>query len=479
MKAALSILFVSSEVVPYAKTGGLADVSGALPAALAAQGHRVVTVMPLYRTVDRTDLVHHPEWSGTVDLGATAFEWDMWEDPRTSTRFVDIPGLYEREELYTHDPDEHLRFAALGVVALEHAVDSGLRVDVIHCNDWQTGTIPALVAGPYRKALGYPKTVMTIHNLAYQGGFEASVADSLGLGDSTDLLHPGHLAAGYISFLETGLLHADAITTVSPTYAREIQTPEGGAGLDALLRTRSNRVVGILNGIDDTEWNPRTDQLIPIRYSERSLWRKELNKEALLTHFGLPYRKHVPVIGMVTRLAVQKGIDLLPDPFRYFLESWDVRFAIIGSGEAQYENMLHQLVESYPDKVGFFAGYDNRLSHLIEAGSDIFLMPSLYEPCGLNQMYSLAYGTIPVVRRVGGLADTVEQADPSVGAGTGVVFDDYDSNAVGWALGRALTLHLDRKGWQTIQQNAMEVDNTWEQRADEYVALYRKLIAGK
>ena len=477
MTRALRILFLSSEIVPYAKTGGLADVSGALPAALGGLGCEVVAMMPLYGSVDRDDLIRHPEWSGRVEVGNATYEWTAWESREGQTRFIDIPELFDRDAFYTDDRDEHLRFATFSIAALDHAVATSLQPDVIHANDWQTGLVPALVRGPYADRLGRTRTVFTIHNLGYQGRFDASVAESLGLGGHTDLLHRDHLEEGYVSFLETALLRADWITTVSPTYAREIQTPEGGAGLDELLRQRARRVVGILNGIDDDEWNPSADRLIPYRYSVKSLWRKELDKEALLTHFGLGYRKHVPVIGMVTRLAWQKGVDLVNDPFRHFLDTWDVRLALVGSGEARYEQMMHQLVADHPDKVGFFAGYDNRLSHLVEAGSDIFLMPSLYEPCGLNQMYSLAYGTIPVVRRVGGLADTVEQADVSIGAGTGVVFDHYDANAVGWALGRALSMHLDRKGWQTLQRNGMSIDNSWDERAEEYLRLYRRAIA--
>lgn len=476
MNGGPTVLFLASEIVPYAKTGGLADVAGALPAALTDLDCNVVTMMPLYGTVDRSSLVHHPDWSGRVELGPARYDWTIWEDPHGHTRFVDIPQLYERSAYYTHDWDEHLRFAAFSVAALEHAVATGLEPDVIHANDWQTGLIPALVKGPFASKLKRPATVFTTHNLGYQGRFDGSVAGTLGLEEHLDLLHAGHLNEGYVSLLETGLLHADWITTVSATYAREIQTPEGGAGLDELLRSRADRVVGILNGIDREEWNPRTDRLIPHRYSAKSLWRKELDKEALMGHFGLEYRKHVPVIGMVSRLAMQKGVDLINDPFRHFLETWDIRLALIGSGEARYEQMLHQLAADHPDKVGFFAGYDNQLTHLVEAGSDIFLMPSLYEPCGLNQMYSLAYGTIPVVRRVGGLADTVEQADASTGSGTGVVFDHYDSQAVGWALGRALSMHLDRRGWQTIQKNGMAIDNSWQERAGEYLQLYQRAI---
>jgi starch synthase len=478
----LRVLFLASEVVPYAKTGGLADVAGALTASLRRLGHDVVTFMPLYSTVKREhasgdgpSLVHRTEWSGRTRIGSVVVDWDLWEDPATNTRFIDAPSLYWRGGFYTHDPDEHIRFAAFGRIALEHVVATGWIPDVIHCNDWQTGLIPAQVRGPFAEALSPSSTVMTIHNLAYQGRFDAAVTGALGLDGHEHLLHRDNLERGYLSFLETGLIHADSITTVSPTYAREIQTPEGGAGLDALLRSRSDRITGILNGIDDIEWNPRLDPVIPWRYSEKSLWRKERDKEALLARMGLPYRKHVPVVGIITRLAVQKGIDIMRTPLVHFLETWDMRLTVIGRGEPEYEAFFHWLAERFPDKVGFSNTHDDALSHLIEAGADIFLMPSQYEPCGLNQMYPLAYGTVPVVRRVGGLADTVDQADPAIGSGTGVVFDHYTEDGLGWALGRALTLHLDRSGWQILQRNGMAVDNSWGDRAAQYVKLYREL----
>jgi starch synthase len=469
------VLFLSSEVVPYAKTGGLADVSGALPAALRSAGMDVVTVMPLYGSIDR-DRLTRLERGGTAGLGAANVEWHLWEDTATGVVFIDAPALYERGGLYTHDPDEHIRFAALGRIALEHAIGTGWIPDVIHCNDWQTGLVPAMARGPFGRFLEGTRTVLTVHNLGYQGRFDASVVPELGLDGHEHLLHQRHLEDGYVSFLETGLIHADAITTVSPTYAREIQTADGGAGLHELLASRSSDVFGILNGIDGDEWNPLTDRLIPWHFSERSLWRKEKAKEALLDRMGLPYRKHVPVVGIITRLAVQKGIEIMQAPLVHFLETWDMRVTVLGSGEPEYEEFFRSLTYRFPDKVAFSAAYDNQLAHMIEAGADIFLMPSLYEPCGLNQMYSLAYGTVPVVRRVGGLADTVEQADPATGSGTGVVFDHFTEDGLGWALGRALTLHLDRKGFQIIQKNGMAVDNSWGERAQQYLELYEDLV---
>jgi starch synthase len=478
--AEVEVLFLSSELVPYSKTGGLADVAGALPAALRAGGHRVLAVTPLYGSIDRAGLVPG-EVGGEVQLGFHRLSWSGWTDPAGTTWFVDIPGLYDRGSLYTNGGDEHLRFAALGEASLQLAHARGWPIGIVHCNDWQTGLVPATLRGrwAHHPVLGRAGVVMTIHNLGYQGRFGAGVAGSLGLDGHEYLLHRDHLADGYVSFLETGILHADVITTVSPTYAREIQTPEGGAGLDGPLEARSDDVVGILNGIDSTEWNPRLDRLIPARFSAKSLWRKELNKEALLTGAGLEYRKHVPVIGIVTRLAHQKGIEIMRGPLLHFLETWDLRLVVLGSGQPEYEAFFRWLTERHPDKAVFVNGYDNRLSHLIEAGSDLFVMPSLYEPCGLNQMYSLAYGTIPVVRRVGGLADTVVQADVETGTGTGVVFDDFTEDGLGWALGRALTMHLDRRGWQLIQRNGMAIDNSWAQRAEQYLELYRRVLAAR
>ncbi len=472
----MRILFLSSEVVPYAKTGGLADVSGALPAALRAAGHEVITVTPLHPGT-AADL-HPLSGSRRFDLSGDLVEWRAWTDPSTSTVFIDSPQLFERPGLYTDEPDEPFRWAAFQHLALIAAASSKRRFDVIHVNDWQTGLVPLLVNSVYRDAakVGLVPTVMTIHNLGYQGRFGADVVERLGLGEARSGLHQDHLVDGYVSFLETGLLHATKITTVSPTYAQEIQTPEGGAGLDGILQRRAADVVGILNGIDPDEWNPRTDRYIPWRYSEKSLWRKEKDKEALLERLQLPYHKDVPVLGVISRLAYQKGVDIMGGPLVHFLDTWDVRLAVLGSGQAEYENFFHTLTHMNPDKVAFVRGYDIELSHLIEAGSDIFLMPSLYEPCGLNQMYSLAYGTLPVVRKVGGLADTVTQIDGN--AGNGFVFEHYTEDGLGWAIGQALDLHIDRSAWKAAQVRAMAEDHSWEHRTEDYVALYRSLATG-
>jgi starch synthase len=468
----MRILFLSSEVVPWSKTGGLADVSGALPAELRSLGHEVLTITPRYDSIDAEQLLIEPELGGsTLTLAGQEWTFTVYSHRASATLFLDVPGIFDRGTLYTDDPDEHMRWALFQELALRTCLAAGFRPSIIHCNDWQTGLVPLLTKTRHLRLADVP-VLLTIHNLGYQGTFGADTVGDLDLTDQS-LLHQDHLAEGWYSLLETGLLHTDWISTVSPTYAREIQTPEGGAGLDPVLRRRSDRVVGILNGIDITEWNPSTDLLIPWRYSSRSLWRKERNKEALLGELGLPYRTNVPVLGVVSRLTSQKGFDIMAAPLRHFLDSWDVRLAVLGSGEARYERILRTLAASYGERAAFVNGYDNRLAHLIEAGSDLFLMPSLYEPCGLNQMYSLAYGTLPVVRRVGGLADTVQHVEGDTG--TGFVFDHYTEDGLGWAIGQGLTLHQDRPAWQAAQVRAMGVDNSWGVRASEYVELYRRM----
>lgn len=471
----MRILFVASEVSPYAKTGGLGDVAGALPAELRSRGHDVITVTPLYDGVDRSGLILR-DATLRVDLGNHDITAGVFEDPRTSTLFLDVPSLYGRATLYTDDPDEALRFAALSRLSLAVPAMLDWRPDVIHCNDWQTGLIPAyLRAGAVGELTGTP-TLLTIHNLGYQGGFDAALIEDLGLAPIAHLVHQDHLRAGYVGFLETGILHADLVTTVSPTYATEIQTPALGLGLDPLLRERSDDVIGILNGIDTSEWNPLADSRIPFHYSAKSLWRKEWNKEALCQEAGLPYRRHVPVVGIVSRLVDQKGFDYVEGPLVHFLDTWDMRLVVVGTGAPEHEALFRRLSVDYPGQVAFFNRFDVALSHLVEAGSDIFLMPSRYEPCGLNQMYSLAYGTVPVVRRVGGLADTVSPFDPIIGTGNGLVFDDPTPVALGGALGRALTLHLNGRTWRLLQRNGMAVDNSWARRAAEYETAYLRAV---
>ncbi|MGA7272703.1 MAG: glycogen synthase [Acidimicrobiia bacterium] len=479
----MRILFVTSEVAPFSKVGGLGDVAAALPRALTELGHEVAVVTPHYDTIgfQGTELEPVDPNRLTLRMGRARFEtrFHRLNVRGVPVTLVDIPSLYHRGAVYTEDTDEHIRFAALSRAALELCLHQQWAPDVIHCNDWQTALIPVYLRTTHRhdSIFAATRTVLTIHNLAYQGAFAKAAVEEIGLGWDTGMLNQEHLSEGWVGFLESGITYADALTTVSPTYAREILTPQHGAGLDGLLRARRDDLVGILNGIDTDVWNPVTDDQIPFRYSEKSLWRKEWNKRRLLEGLGLNYDKGTAVFGVVSRLVHQKGIELLVGPLAGLLESTDSRFVALGTGEARIEEGLGWLVDRFPDRARFVSGYDEQLSHLIEAGSDVFLMPSLYEPCGLNQMYSLAYGTAPLVRRTGGLADTVQHWDPSAKTGTGFVFETFDEGGVWWALTEAVAARTDSTGWKQLQLNGMAVDNSWTERAGHYEDLYEGLVA--
>lgn len=479
----MRICFVSSEVAPFSKTGGLADVAGALPRLLSRAGHDVKVITPLHRQVregghqleEVTDLVDIE-----IPIGVRTAYFGLWRSTEEPTvHFIDAPHFYDRPSMYGNSSDEHQRWIMLTRAALTTCQWLEWSPEVLHLNDWQTAFAPLYLRSVYAwdKLFEGTRTVFTIHNLGYQGVFSAGILDDLGLEGHEPLLHQDHLRAGRISFMEHGLLYADRITTVSPTYAWEIQTPELGAGLDGLLRLRTHDLVGILNGIDPAEWSPSIDAHIPFRYSEKSLWRKEKNKEALSARVGIEYEKDVPLVGIVSRLAGQKGIELIPEPLSYYLRNQAIRFVVLGSGESNLENMMAAVARRFPGRAAFVNGYDNPLAHLIEAGADMFLMPSLYEPSGLNQMYSLAYGTAPVVRKTGGLADTVTNYDPTTGEGNGFAFEHYSPAALGWTLGQAIDTYHDRPAWQQLQRNGMAEDNSWDRRAHDYEALYGALIA--
>jgi len=475
----VKILFVASEVAPFAKTGGLADVASALPQALAALGHDVRIVMPLYDKVLENGHEPRPGHDLTFALGPERLTAGVGrlELGSVQVALLDIPRFYHRGALYSEAPDESLRFAALSRGALELCAQSDWAPDIVHCNDWQTSLVPLYLRTVFAadERFAATSTVLTIHNLAYQGKFDARVVPDLGLDGHHYLLHQEHLAHGWVGFLETGLIYADMLTTVSPTYAREILTPAFGAGLDGLLRHRADHLVGILNGIDDTVWNPATDSHIAHPYSAKNLWRKEWNKRDLIESLDLAYEEDAPVFGLVSRLVSQKGIGLLPRPISGVLEATNARFVALGSGDPRLEGGLRWLTDRFPDRACFVSGYDEPLAHRIEAGADAFLMPSQYEPSGLNQMYSLAYGTPPIVRQTGGLADTVEHWRPATGTGTGFVFETFDEGGIWWALNEALEAMSDPAGWKRLQLNGMGVDNSWDARAREYEALYASL----
>ena len=480
----LKILFVAAEVTPFAKTGGLADVSAALARQLARDGHDVKLVLPLYGRVAAGDwtFAPHPELLDLVlELGTRSFRFSVVTTPLPSSEldvlFLRCDELYGGDEIYTSRADEHQRFAFLSAASLRIAQELGWSPDVVHANDWHTALVPLYLKAQlsWDRLFERTRSVLTIHNIGYQGVFPASVAGDLGFGDQQTVFHQEHLAEGRLNFLETGALYADALTTVSETYAREIRTAEHGAGLDGLLRRRSDALFGIQNGIDTDEWDPATDPALHAHYDASDLKGKRANKRHLSERFGLPAGRG-PLFGIVSRLTHQKGFDLLPDVLPVILRESDLRLVVLGSGEERIERYFQWLRDSFPAQVGIYRGYDEQLAHQIEAGADAFLMPSRYEPCGLNQMYSLRYGTVPIVRRTGGLADTVEDYDPVTGEGTGFVFDDFTSEALLAAMRRALAVWKDPVTWARIVRAGMARDFSWERQAQRYVELYRRLV---
>ena len=480
------ILFTASELAPYAKTGGLADVSTALVCHMHDAGHDIRPVLPMYAGIDPGAVGAVPvDYMQDVPLvvGTHHYHCSLFTAPLTDdgpmVYFVHCPALFWRGHLYTHDADEHLRFLALNHAAAGVCQHMGFSPQIVHVNDWQTAPLPLLLRASYAwdDLFADTKSVLSIHNIAYQGIFPSGIAPDVVSWEHTHLLHQDDLFQGRINFLKTGILYADAITTVSPTYAQEILTPEFGEGLDGVLHHREADFVGILNGVDYHDWDPRHDTLIPHAYSADDLSGKALNREALLETLALPHNPQGPVLGMVTRLAGQKGIELLHDTLPEVLRSHDIRVAVLGSGEYRYEEYFKWLQHTCPDQVCFYNGFSNELAHLIEAGADAFLMPSLYEPCGLNQMYSLRYGTVPVVRATGGLADTVQPFDETTGEGTGIVFEHFDVPAMRWALDRTLTLFQDKASWTRMMLNGMQVDFSWDRQGAMYERLYEHLAS--
>ncbi len=485
---ALRIALVSSEIAPYAKTGGLADVSAALGRFLARRKHDVRLVMPMYARVRTGGWTFRPEAALQdipLQLGGRRFSFSISTAtlPKSSARvhFVRCPELYERDGIYTQDADEHVRFALLSRAALTLCQHAQWAPDIVHCNDWHTALIPLYLRTLYAwdKLFERTRSVLTIHNLGYQGVIAADRIGDLGLADERRLLYQEDLNEGRINLLKTGLLYANALTTVSRTYAREIQTAEQGMGLDGLLRQRSDSLFGIVNGIDDEEWNPGTDPWIAQHYDARDPAGKARCKQALCERLGLRNEPRVPLVGIVSRLTAQKGFELLPDALPVLLQRGSIALAVLGSGEERYESYFRWLAGTYPGRVGYDRGYKEELSHQIEAGADLFLMPSRYEPCGLNQMYSLKYGTVPVVRRTGGLADTVEEWNGAQNSGTGFLFDAFEPEALLRALRAALAVWEDPAAWARLVRNGMQQDYSWERQGEHYLELYRKLAPAR
>ena len=478
MLGRVNVLMVSSEVAPYAKTGGLGDVVGALPKYLRQLGHDVRVVMPFYSSIDTARLDLEAGDPFTVRLGGHHYTVRLVTSASAPGMiFVHCSELYARGRLYTSDPDEHRRFLVLTWAALHAAQRLGFAPDVIHCNDWQTGLLPLTLRAAFGwdRLFANTKTLLSIHNLNYQGAFPSWTLHDTNLDPDRHLFHQDQLAQGRINYLLHGILYAGGVATVSPTYAKEIQREEHGVGLDPYLRARKSTVVGILNGVDYDEWSPERDPLIAARYSAADLAGKARCKEALLTSLGLPYVPGVPLVGIVSRMASQKGFDLLHGVMPDLLRRWGFQLVVLGSGEPRLEQMFAAFQRAFPRQVVFYKGFSNPLAHQIEAGADIFLMPSRYEPCGLNQMYSLRYGTVPIVHRTGGLADTVAPWNPQSRAGDGFVFEHHDPAGVRWALETALATFRDKDAWARLIQNGMAKDYSWEKSARLYELVYSRL----
>lgn len=474
----IHVVMVAAEAAPLVKVGGLADVAGALPPELEALGFKISVIIPHYRRIQTSGLEIE-----IVDAPHLPFEVRHARLSRGGSvylirgdRFFDRDGIYADPATGLDYPDQAERWIYFQKSALDF-IDSCLPpVDVIHCHDHQTGLIPAYLLRGYRHHtnLAMVRTVLTIHNLGYQGVFPASTMATAGF-DPGELypLSPFEFF-GQMNFMKAGLVFADAVTTVSETYAREIQGPEFGYGLEGVLAARSEPPLGILNGIDVTVWNPESDPHLPARYSRNDRSGKQTNKRTLLREFGLEAAENTPLIAMISRIESQKGFDLVLEVLGPLLER-DVRFVLLGQGNKELEARLAAIVLRYPGRAALQFNYDDALAHRIAAGADIFLMPSKYEPCGLNQMYSMRYGTPPVVRATGGLSDTVQEFDPPSGEGTGFRFEAYAAAPFMDAVERALHWWTNAGMWQRIVENGMAVDFSWSRSARRYAQLYETL----
>ncbi len=484
------VLMIGSEALPFSKSGGLADVLGALPIALGRLNWPVTLVVPRYRgsTLDRP-IDRYAVTVGGHTTEVTLHEASLGAGARVL--LVEAADLYDREGLYGLDsadyPDNPRRFAVLVRAAFEHAARTRVRPAVVHAHDWQAGLAPVYLKTLYAShpVLGGVPSVFTIHNLAYQGLFEPDWLPRLDLPWSQLSIDRLEYWAR-ISFLKGGINDANVVTTVSRTYAEEIQTRDGGAGFDGILRQRRADLVGILNGIDVEQWDPAHDAHLPAAYDVDDLSGKKLAKRALLERYGLPLDDGTlarPIVAMISRMVDQKGFDLVA-ALADELPHLDATFIVLGTGEARYQDLWKGLAASYPSRIGARIGFDEGLAHLIEAGADLFLMPSRFEPCGLNQMYSLRYGTVPVVRAVGGLADTVydplaatgtSPAEAGKTSATGFVFHDYTPGALIEALRRALAMFRKPRAWKALQRAGMKQDHSWDRSAREYVRIYERV----
>ena len=474
------ILFVTSEAHPLIKTGGLADVCGSLPKALTELSQDIRLILPNYQALKASENVRFLT-SIRIDNRNINILETLMPDSQVIVWLVDYPAYYnypgnpyvdEQGEPWSNNAERFGLFCRIVTEVAMNRINQDWQPDVVHCNDWQSGLVPAFLS----LEEGRPSTVFTIHNMAYQGLFPLTSASVLNL--PGQLWHPAGLEFhGMLSFIKGGLVYSDYITTVSPTYALEIQTPEFGYGLEGLLEHRKEFLGGIINGIDLDQWDPEKDPNIFQCYSAKTLSKKLLNKTALQAQLGLPIEERIPLFGLIGRLVEQKGIDLLLDCFSEMI-TMKLQFVLLGSGDKVFEKQLQEFAELYPDKIAIKIGYDEALAHLIEAGADAFLMPSRFEPCGLNQMYSQRYGTIPIVRKTGGLADTVTDTLPetlALATASGLIFNEASAGALLEAIKRALILYNVPNAWKKIQQTAMSKDFSWQRSAEQYLALYEKL----
>ena len=486
----LRVAFIASECVPYAKTGGLADVVGALPGALKALGHEVIVIMPFYGDIDRSkfNIVPILEQMG-VWMGDTE-EWCSVHMTLNADEvpiyFIEFRNYFDRSGLY-HDRDFNdfldnpRRFAFLSRAGLQFCRDIGFKPDIIHAHDWQTALTPAyLKIWHWDDAiLGGAASLLTIHNIGYQGKYPANDYPYTGLKQRNfnSRIFEDH---GDMNYLKGGIHYADMVNTVSPGYAREIRSPETGYGMAMYLSDKGDNYIGILNGVDYEEWNPANDRLIPQTYTQENLNGKAVCKEALQKRFVLEVEQGIPLIGIVSRFADQKGLDLLAMAIESVVNNMRVQFVILGSGDKELERYFGEIPSRYPGRIGSFIGYSNELAHWIEAGSDFFLMPSRYEPCGLNQIYSLKYGTLPIVRATGGLDDTVFQYDEATGGGTGFKFWEASPNGIYYTVGWAVSTYYDRPDHiLNMQQEAMSQNFSWEKSARLYEQVYTQAITNK
>jgi starch synthase len=491
MARPLNVLLVSSEVEPFAKTGGLADVAGALPQTVRELEHEIRVMMPRYGSInERKSHLHEMLRLKDIDIpvGKKRFSASVKSSfisnnhVKVQVYFLDNPTLFGRSGLYVSpdtkkdyaDNDERFIFFCRGI--LEVLKKLGWAPDIIHCNDWHTGLVPAYLKTLYRTDPFYreTRTVFSVHNMAYQGVFPKASFDKTLLPPDT-FSEEGVQAYGNLNFLKAGLMYADAITTVSEKYAEEIgSSEEFGCGLQDVIKKRRKDLTGILNGADYTQWDPSVDELIPHKYDFRTIDLKLENKKALCARMGLPFQAGVPLIGIISRLADQKGFDLIGESIDDLMKM-NCQMVLLGTGDKRYHDMFEKAARKHPQKLGVALTFNNELAHLIEAGSDMFLMPSRYEPCGLNQMYSLRYGTIPVVRATGGLDDTIQDCSATGGTGTGFKFTGYSSAEMLKALQRALKAYADQATWKKLMKNAMAKDFSWESSAKKYIQLYRSL----